>query len=215
MNAMLNVKKILHHLWCGYSFSYIYQGVDLMDLAWGSNEAKKFVTNIGLITSNGPHGQNVMAAEWTHHISYSPGLIAINIHSYDATYDNIMKNKEFGVNLASIDQNIMSSVSGSSSGKKVDKIKILQDLGIEFYKAKKIDTLMVKGAALNAECKVIKIIELGDHTMFVGEVVEVFASDKEPLVFSKGSYWHLGEQIKKPPQEIIDKINRLVEKHKK
>src|SRR3989338_2700836 len=109
-----------------------------MDLAWGSDEAKKFVTNIGLITSNGPHGQNIMTAEWTHHISYSPGLIAINVHSYDATYDNIMKSKEFGVNLCGIDQSVASSVAGGSSGKEVDKIKILQDLGIEFYKAKKI-----------------------------------------------------------------------------
>ncbi len=26
----------------------------------------KFVTNVGLVTSNGPHGQNIMACEWTH-----------------------------------------------------------------------------------------------------------------------------------------------------
>ena len=40
----------------------------------------QFLTNVGLITSDGPYGPNVMAAEWTHHISYSPGLIAVNIH---------------------------------------------------------------------------------------------------------------------------------------
>ena len=50
-----------------------------MDLPWGDDCSKKFVTNVGLITSDGPHGPNIMACEWTHHVSYSPGLIAVCI----------------------------------------------------------------------------------------------------------------------------------------
>ena len=60
----------------------------------------QFLTNVGLITSDGPYGPNVMAAEWTHHISYSPGLIAVNIRGRDTTAENIKDSKEFGVNLA-------------------------------------------------------------------------------------------------------------------
>ncbi len=186
-----------------------------MDMPWGSEEAGKFATNVGLITSNGPHGQNIMAAEWTHHISYSPGLIAVNIHTNDTTQDNIMKSKEFGVSLASADQNIASNIAGGSHGKDVDKIKVLKDMGVEFYKANKIDVLMVKGAALNAECKLIKSIELGDHMMFVGEVVEVSKGVKEPILYSKGKYWKIGEHVQKPDQKILEKIQKLVEKYKK
>ena len=58
-----------------------------------------------------------MAAEWTHQISYSPGLIMVNIGFDKATADNIKKNKEFGISLAADDQNIVSSVAGGSSGK--------------------------------------------------------------------------------------------------
>ncbi len=29
-----------------------------MDIPWGSEAAKKFITNVGLITSNGPFGHN-------------------------------------------------------------------------------------------------------------------------------------------------------------
>ncbi len=50
-----------------------------MNLPWGDEKSNKFVTNVGLITSNGPYGHNIMAAEWTHHISYNPGLIAVCI----------------------------------------------------------------------------------------------------------------------------------------
>jgi flavin reductase (DIM6/NTAB) family NADH-FMN oxidoreductase RutF len=48
-------------------------------------------------------------------------------------------------------------------------------MGIAFYEAKKRKVPMITGAAMNAECKLIKQGEeqLGDHIMFVGEVVEI------------------------------------------
>ncbi len=60
-----------------------------MDLPWGEERTKQFVTNVGIITSNGPYGHDVMACEWTHHISYSPGLIAVCISPMDTTHENI------------------------------------------------------------------------------------------------------------------------------
>ena len=144
-----------------------------MDLPWGDEKTVQFITNVGLITSKGKHGDNIMAAEWTHHISYSPGLIAVCVGHGKATYDNIKETKEFGVNISAIDQNVLASISGGSSGKTVDKIGALKELGFKFYKANKINTLMVEGAVLNIECKLMKEIPLGDHTMFVGEIVEV------------------------------------------
>lgn len=186
-----------------------------MDIPWGSSEATKFVTNVGLITSNGPYGHNVMAAEWTHHVSYSPGLIMVNVGFDKATEINIKKTGEFGVSLAASDQNVLSSVAGGKSGKNVDKIKVLEEMGFEFYKAKKIDVLMVKGAALNVECKLIKAEKLGDHTMFIGEIVEASATEKEPLIYSKGMYWHFGSPVDKPAQAVQDKIQKLAEKYMK
>ena len=77
-----------------------------MDLPWGSDYAKKFVTNVGLITTTGPKGDNIMAAEWTHQVSYSPGLIAVCIKPDETNNANISKSKEFGVNLCADDQNV-------------------------------------------------------------------------------------------------------------
>ncbi|MDQ6668911.1 MAG: flavin reductase [Thermoproteota archaeon] len=67
---------------------------------------------MGLITTDGRCGSSVMAAEWTHHVSYSPSLIAINVRGDDATAENINQSKEFGVNLAAEDQNILCSLGG-------------------------------------------------------------------------------------------------------
>ena len=65
-----------------------------MDLPWNDRRTRQFLTNVGLITSDGPYGPNVMAAEWTHYISYSPGLIAVNIRGTDATAENIKDSGE-------------------------------------------------------------------------------------------------------------------------
>ena len=186
-----------------------------MDIPWGSEPAQKFLTNVGLITSDGPFGPNVMACEWTHHISYSPGLIAISVGKNKATAENISKTKEFGVNICSTKQSVMSSVTGNYTGKEVDKIKVLEELGFKFYKAKQIKTLMIADVALNVECKVIKEISLEKHILFIGEAQEISVSSEEPLIYNKGKYWLSGDQIQKPPQGELDKIKEIVEKFRK
>ena len=186
-----------------------------MDLSWGDEKTRKFITNVGLVTSTGPYGDNIMAAEWTHHISYSPGMIAICIDTDEATYSNIKETKEFGVSLCSTSQAVLSSVSGGNTGKEVDKIKALEELGFKFYKGKKIKALMVTDAALNVECKLVEELKLGDHIMMVGEVIEASKTDKEPLAYHQGKYWRISETLPKPPDEERERIKGIVEKHKK
>lgn len=187
-----------------------------MDIPWGSDESKKFVTNVGLVTSHGPHGPNIMACEWTHHVSYSPGLIAICLGPGKATLDNIQSTKEFGVNLAAVDQSVMSSLSGNYSGRFHDKINALKAMGFSFFHAKKIKVLMVKDAALHIECKLVKEIKLGDHTMLIGEALAVSHSpDKSPLVLHGGLYWELTNSIPKPSNEERQSMQKIMEDSKK
>ncbi len=184
-----------------------------MDVTWGDERTRSFVTNVGLITSKGPAGEDVMAAEWTHHVSYAPFLIAVAIGRGKATPENILESKEFGVSIAAHDQNAMSSVAGSYSGHNVDKVALLKELGFEFYEGKKIKAPMVKGAVMNAECKLLQVVDVGDHPIFVGEVVELSHLPKEPLAYHQAKYWRLGENLAQPPQEFLDKIAKLAEKH--
>ncbi|HZD34551.1 MAG TPA: flavin reductase family protein [Nitrososphaeraceae archaeon] len=186
-----------------------------MHLAWNDRRTRQFITNVGLITSNGPDGPDIMAAEWTHHISYSPSLIAINVRGHNTTAENIQSSREFGVNLAAADQNIVCSVAGRYSGKETDKILLLKEAGLAvFYNAKSINVLMVQDAAMNAECKLMKQIELGDHLMFVGEVVEISADENiKPLIYHNGRYRQIGEDIPKPSANVLATIEKLAEKY--
>ncbi len=184
-----------------------------MDLLWNDRRTRQFVTNVGLITSDGPYGSNIMAAEWTHPISYSPSLIAVNIRGHDTTAQNIKESKEFGVSIAAENQNVICSIAGKYKGIHVDKISILKETGIAaFYNAKRIskEVPMLVGAAMNAECKLIKQEELGDHIMFVGEVIEISADENiRPLLYHNGRYWRLGEALIKPQPDILNRIEEL------
>jgi len=185
-----------------------------VDLTWNDERSNQFLTNVGLIRSDGPFGQNVMACEWTHHISDQPGLIAVSLGHTKATVENIRTSKEFGVNLCASDQSILASVAGGYTGSMYDKVNALKEIGFEFYKAKKINSLMVKEAALNIECRLYKEITLGDHITFVGEVVEASNNpDKVPLAYHKGKYWAMDTNLVKPSMEERERIKKVVEKY--
>ncbi|MGH9922353.1 MAG: flavin reductase family protein [Nitrososphaerales archaeon] len=146
-----------------------------------------FATGVGLITSTGRNGPNVMAAEWTLHISYDPMLIAVFIHKGEATYENIMQTREFGVNMSTDQQTNLVNISGGYSKKEIDKLG-LGNL-FKLYRAHYIKAPMIKDCIINAECKVVKRYNIGDHTAVIGEVVHAkFDKTKSPLIYHKGTY---------------------------
>ncbi len=187
-----------------------------MDVQWDDKRTKQIATSVGIVSSDGPHGPNAMAAEWTHQVSYAPALLMINVKLSTATCDNILASKEFGVSLAAGDQNILASIMGTTTGKEVDKIALLKKMGFETYAGKKIKALMIKGAAMNAECKLVESRQMGDRMMFLGEIVELSADEsKQPVVYQAGSFWNMGEKLERPPASIIEEIQKLKDKYRK
>jgi hypothetical protein len=60
----------------------------------------------------------------------------------------------------------------------------------------------------------VKQEELGDHIMFVGEVIEISADENiRPLLYHNGRYWILGEAIIKPQPDILNRIEELAKKY--
>jgi flavin reductase (DIM6/NTAB) family NADH-FMN oxidoreductase RutF len=186
-----------------------------MDLPWGDERTLQFITNVGLVTTDGPNGQNIMACEWTHHVSYSPGLIVVCIRAGGATHENIIHSKKFGVGLGSEEQNVLASLSGGHKGKEYDKISALKELGYGFYDGKKIKAPMVRGAVVNIECKLVKVVEIGSHTIFVGEVLDAVKNPGAPLALHEGKYWKMTQPIEKPTKEEREKMEAVFDSHTK
>mgnify|MGYP001607481482 CR=1 FL=1 len=187
-----------------------------MDFPWGSEYHQKFITNVGLITSDGPNGKDIMAAEWTYLVSYSPAHILVSIGSRKATAENILKTKMFGVSITAEEQNWISSIAGGSSGHTHDKIDALKEMGVSFTKGKELDVLLVEGASLQAECKLLEVIDKGgDHLLFLGEVVNGTFSKNKPLAYHENKYWKMTTLIEKPSEKKRTEMKETAEKHRK
>ncbi len=50
---------------------------------------------------------------------------------------------------------------------------------------------VLDGALAYLDCKVVEQHPAGDHTIFIGEVVEIGFTDREPLMYYKGKYRRL------------------------
>lgn len=167
-----------------------------------SKAERYFSTGISMITSRGPQGHNIMAAEWVIQISYSPVLIAVFIHDGSYTIKNITKTKEFGVNVASQEQTTEVSVAGGYSGSEIDKMKIKNVFKIT--KPHKIKTPMIANCTINAECKLVRKEKLGDHVMIVGKVVHMeYDETKSPLMYHRGRYFSLGSTVEPDRKEVL------------
>ena len=161
-----------------------------------------FTTGISLVTSFGPHGQNVMAAEWTMQISYKPMLIAVFIHEDSATFENIKKTKEFGINVSSEGQTMAVNIAGGYSRREIDKLKVKDSF--EFLPSRKIKSPMIDGCIINAECKLVTMKKLGDHTMVVGKAVTILYDEtKKPLIYHSGRYFRIGSIIE-PFRKVVN-----------
>lgn len=179
------------------------------------NGADKFITNVGLITSKGPIGNNIMACEWTHHISYSPGKIAVCIKkTNNETTQNIRDSKVFGISLCAADQGIIPLVAGRNKGTAVDKIAVLQELGVSFHQGKEIDVLLVSEASMNAELRLIEEIDTGSHTMFIGEVIAASTTEKDSLAYTKANMGTVAP-IERFSEEKMQEVEKIIEKNKK
>ena len=155
---------------------------------------KYFTTGVSLITSSGPHGQNVMAAEWAMQISHKPMLIAIFIHEGNTTFKNIKQTKEFGINVSSEEQTMAVNIAGGYSRTEIDKLKIKD--AFDVISSKKLNVPMIAGCTINVECKLVTMKKLGDHTMIVGRAVAIsYDASKKPLIYHTGRYFRLGTAI--------------------
>jgi len=115
---------------------------------------------------------NVMTAAWAGVCCSKPPCIYVSLRKATYTYNNIMERKAFTVSIPSLEYTKEVDYFGITSGKKVDKFSTT---GLTPVKSDLVDAPYVKEFPLIIECKLIQIVEIGLHTEFIGEIVDVKA----------------------------------------
>ncbi len=132
---------------------------------------------------SGVEKPNVMTADWVVPLSFDPPMLGVAIGHRRYTHRLIKECGEFVVAVPTIELLKDVWVAGTLSGAKEDKIS---KMGVTLVNSKKVRVPSIKECQANIECRVVKEVETGDHTLFVGEILDVtygdaFASGKPDL----------------------------------
>ena len=117
---------------------------------------------------------NIFTVAWTGTVCSNPPMVSISVRPERYSYHCIEETGDFVINLTT----------------------------------KEVSVPQIAESPVSLECRVTQKIELGSHTMFVAEVVSVSVDEKwmdetgrfhlekaDPIVYSHGTYYGLGEAI--------------------
>jgi len=162
---------------------------------------------VGTYDSQGKH--NVMTASWGGICCSRPPCVAVSLRKATYTHGNIVERKAFTVSVPSEAHIAAADHFGLVSGRDEDKFAATK---LTPVRSDLVDAPYVKEFPMIIECRLAHTIELGSHTQFVGEVMDVkvdeaaLASDGtvdikkvRPLVFTPDTqaYYGIGTLIAK------------------
>ena len=111
---------------------------------------------------------NAITIAWVTPVSLKPPIVAVSIAPKRYSHKLISEVGEFVINVPTMDLLKQVWICGIKSGRDVDKIK---ECGLTLEPSLKVRPPSIKECVANLECKVIDKLTIGDHTLFIGEVV--------------------------------------------
>lgn len=162
---------------------------------------------VGAYDSQGkPNG---MVAAWGGICSSNPVSMTVSLREATYTYSAIMSRQAYTISICNQDQAAQMDFFGITSGKDTDKFA---ELGLTPEKAEHVDAPYVAEFPMVIECKLVQTVDLGLHTQFIGEVVDVKVDEDcldesgkplmdkiRPVIFGPGDrhYWSVGAKLGK------------------
>jgi len=144
----------------------------------------KITYGMYVVTSKTDEKKNGQVANVVFQVVAEPPTIAICINKQNLTHDLIQESRVFGVSVLSQDAPLkLIGLFGFRSGRELDKFKdIDHKIGVTGV------PLLKDHCIANLEAKVVNVVDVGTHKVFIGEIVSVeVVDDKEPMTYA---YYH-------------------------
>lgn len=159
-----------------------------------------------LVTSRSRDGaDNVCTVAWAGTINSDPPMVSISLRKSRLSYTYVRETGVFVINLTTAALARATDFCGVRSGRDMDKFAAA---GLTKDEAAEISCPMIRESPVNIACRVTKVLDLGSHTMFLAEVVCVYADEAymdqngrfdlnaaRPIVYSHGDYLETGRKI--------------------
>jgi flavin reductase (DIM6/NTAB) family NADH-FMN oxidoreductase RutF len=143
-----------------------------------------------LVTAQAKGRFNIHAAPWATPLSMRPPLVGVAVPPPRLTHDLVKRGGEFVLNVPSYDLLRQVQQIAAVSGHDVDKLKAT---GLHLAEPKVVAVPLLAECIGHLECGLLDAYEIGDHTLFVGEVLAAWV---ERDAFEE--FWLLRDRDLKP-----------------
>ncbi|MBU2535796.1 MAG: flavin reductase family protein [Chloroflexi bacterium] len=150
---------------------------------------------------------NFMTVASCGEVCAEPPMVSVAIRRHRYTHGGIRQHMTFSVNIPSMEQVKEADFCGITTGAKVDKAARCK---FKVFYGKLRDAPLIEQCPVNLGCRVIQIINLGSHTLFIGSIEETHVSESvlvngkptinsiQPFIYSmvpSTTYYQLGEEM--------------------
>jgi len=148
---------------------------------------------------------NIITIAWTGILCSNPPTVYIGVQPIRYSHAMLKESMEYVINIPSDHLAKITDYCGIVSGKVINKF---EKTGLTPIPASFVKAPLIKECAVNLECKVKNILNLGSHDVFIAEVVAVHYDEEvlnengipviekiKPYSFCLGEYHSMGDQL--------------------
>lgn len=144
------------------------------------NALSRFASGVSVVTTKDGDGrfQGITVSAFSS-VSLDPPLILVCIENTTASHVALSHSGAFVVNVLNASQTHISERFASLVQDKFDEVEfVLGEHGIP----------VLDDCLANLECRLVDNFEVGDHTIFIGEVEETRINEGDPLLYFRSDY---------------------------
>ena len=172
-------------------------GRNLTGMSLTATEFRKamgaFATGVTIITVDLDGEVHGMTANAFTSVSLDPMLVLVCVDHSTRTHAHLHTKKRFGINVLCENQRAISEY--YARPERVHE-RAEAEAGARFDRTSH-GTPILHGSLAYLECRLHSSEEAGDHTIFIAEVEDVVVREGDPLLFFRGKYRKVGEEVGK------------------
>lgn len=121
-------------------------------------------------------------------VSLDPLLILWSIDNRVSTYESFLKTDKFTVNILASDQSDLCTLFASRVDDRFSQCD---------WKESELNLPILSDALAVLQCRTYQKVQAGDHTIMIGEVIDIHNEKKEPLLYHRRKFGPIPEEFYK------------------
>lgn len=173
------------HLWPLSSPEPLRQGPDTPSPKALRDVMSSFATGITVLTAGGDHCHGMTANAFSS-VSLEPPMVLCCIARTAQMHEAILRSRHFGVNVLSAEQETVARHFASR-----DRARGMAQFDeVDWFPGRRSGAPLLSGSLAWLECELAEVYSGGDHSIFLGTVLDAAQRPGEALLFFGGGFHH-------------------------